>query len=390
MKVLFVSDFDTENPGLRSGVPFFIGKALKEVGINYRVLQVTDKRTLWQRLQSRVKQGLCSAGIWHGFYDAGYSAATAKSYKKCWLKVDFSAFDLVISISPRTVAFLPPVTRLAIWIDNTFDTYAMYPGREGICRQTFAEALQVEKLAFIRATQVYTASSWLAGRLPNTHGLSTEKIRVMPRGSSLQQPPGISGVRQSIAGRIQDGICRLLFVNSGKWLVGRKGGQLVVETFKRLKKDMQVSLVVIGDVPDEVRTSLEEEGVQCPGTINKAGENGEARYIEVLLESHFLFVPSIADGFGIVYAEAASCGLPSIAKAIMGVSEAVQEGITGRLLPAEANAGDFASLIKDQWKDKESYIALCHSAYAYAQEHFRWQKNVASIVEDMNQEIFPK
>lgn len=391
-KLLFVSEFDATEPDSRSGVPFRIFEAARKVDLEASFLQVSERRSFREKLLSRLLQYLYRY-IFRGkkgWYDAMFSEDYSRGLGRNLLNLKNKTDTLILSISPRSVAFLPKGPCLALWIDNTFDTYAMYPGREGICRQTFAEAQLVEKQAFARATKVYTASYWLADRLPNTHGLSPEKIRVMPRGASLQHLPGISVVQQSITVRIQDGICRLVFVNSGNWLVGRKGGPLVVDTFRRLKRDIPVSLVVIGNLPVEVRKSLESEGVQCTGKLNKSGENGEELYIKILLESHFLFIPSIADGFGIVYAEAASCGLPSIAKAIMGVTEAVQEGITGRLLPAEANAGDFVSLIKDQWKNKESYNALCQSAYAYAQEHFSWQKNVSRIVEEMNQESFPK
>lgn len=384
-KIVFLSEFDAINPQERSGVPWHIMQEAQRVGIPFQPVQATDKRSTFQRLNSRFQQWKFRYLFRRkkGWYDALFSLDYSKGLAQSLPVSLFSNADIIMSISPRVVAFFPAGPPLVLWIDNTFDTYAMYPGRQGICSQTYFEALQVEQLAFARATVVYTASKWLAQRLPFTHGLTPEKIRVLPRGANLQNPPAYAVVHAAINQKMDDGICRLLFVNSGNWLVGRKGGPLVVETFNYLRKYMQVSLTIIGDLPDAVRKSLEADGVQCIGKLFKNVENDGEQYINMLLESHFLFVPSMADGFGIVYAEAAACGLPSVAKSVMGVTEAVKNGVTGSLLGKDATAVEFAGLLQKLWQDKASYRQLCNSAYAYSHEHFNWGKNLCRIVQEM-------
>ena len=45
-----------------------------------------------------------------------------------------------------------------------------------------------------------------------------------------------------------------------------------------------------------------------------------------------LILPSYREGFGLVIAEAASCGIPAIAYRINGVVDAIEEGVTGFLV----------------------------------------------------------
>ena len=62
------------------------------------------------------------------------------------------------------------------------------------------------------------------------------------------------------------------------------------------------------------------------------------RYRSLWREATFLFMPSRAETFGAVYAEAAANGVPSIALDIGGVGDAVVDGENGRLLPRESDA----------------------------------------------------
>lgn len=385
-QIFLVSEFDAEDRVTRSGVPFHLLSALRSLGIPVTAYRVSDGRNYYEKLKSRIVQYFYRYG-WmgkKGWYDAMFAASYSRGFGRSLGFLANQTDTLVISISPRTVANLPEGPKLALWIDNTFDTYAMYPGREGICQQTFMEARGVESRAFNRAEKVYTASGWLAARLPGTHGLDFSKIAILPRGANLLKWPGSGEVEQAIEKKAGEGTCRLLFVNSGNWNVGRKGGSIVVDCWRLLKSELPVELIIVGDMPGFLKNELSSEGAVCLGKLSRKEEQDEVHYIDLLMKAHFMFVPSKADGFGIVYAEAAACGLPSIAKSVMGVSEAVKEGITGHLLPGEATPADFAKLISSLWKDKESYRVLCDSAHEYARLNFSWVNNIRRIVEEMD------
>ncbi len=383
MKVLFISNFDTANPGLRSGVPFYIAKGLQAAGVDFRVLQVSDRRNLFERLQSRVKQWLCKTGIWKGFYDAGYSIATAKSYRRCWQGFDFSVFDKVLSISPRTVAFLPEGIQPVLWIDNSLATFHLYPEMQGICPQSLEEGFCVERIAFERASKIVTASAWLAGKINSQYPFVSSKTCVVPRGANLPAwplPEVVEGFREN---RLKTGALQLVHVVSGGWAHDRKGSRLVCEVYRLLKHKIEVHLTIIGAVPPSQKQGLEKEGITCTGRLDKEAPGGMEKWQETMGRAHFLFVPSRADGFGIVYAEAAALGVPSLALSVMGVTEAVKQGITGWLLPPETSATGWASFILEKWQDREMYARLCLTTRNRAVEHFQWQQNLRRVLEEV-------
>lgn len=61
---------------------------------------------------------------------------------------------------------------------------------------------------------------------------------------------------------------------------------------------------------------------------------------KMLIASDFLCLPSYREGFGMVILEAASVGIPSIGTRIYGVTDAIEEGLTGQLV----SVGDIDAL----------------------------------------------
>jgi glycosyltransferase involved in cell wall biosynthesis len=345
------------------------------------VLQVFDKRSIFQRIISRSKQFFCKAGLWgnRGFYDAAYSISTAKSYCRCWSTIDFSVYHKVISISPRTVAFLPEGIKPILWIDNTLSTYHLYPEMQGISPKSLQEGTSVEKIAFERAEKIVTASAWLKREIINQFPFSAPKTVVVPRGANLPQWPQQEDVDFFYRERMNSATLQLLHVVSGGWPNDRKGSQMVLEVYRLLKKQIPVSLTIIGGIPGPDSAQLAKEEIKCAGRVIKETAAGFEQWKALMGNAHFLFVPSKADGFGIVYTEAAALGIPSLALSVMGVTEAVQQGVTGWLLAAGTDAAGWADFILEKWQDREAYNSLCASTRSHANEYFQWAKNLSKV-----------
>jgi glycosyltransferase involved in cell wall biosynthesis len=382
MRVLFISEYDAFNPLLRSGVPYFIQSNIKKLGYEVTCLHVQDKRTLFERIISQIKQFyfIRIKGAPGLYYNAAYTRAMARSYRKSWRKICFSDYDKILTISPQAVAYLPDEVKPIIWIDNSIDTFSMYPGIEKLAPYCIKEALLVEKKAFQKAGHIFTASVFLKNFLTNKYPGCKTKINLVPRGANLHKPPEYALVKKAIETRLVETKLQLLFANSCRWENERKGGSLVIETYLQLKKIIPVTLTILGSIPSEKIQAFKAMGITCIPTIQKSDPVGEETYRDLLLKSHFLFMPSIADGFGIMYAEAAHCGLPSIAKAVMGVTESVKDKTTGYLLDKNAGPTEFKELILKAWFDKNTYSELCFSAFEYAGNHFFWHKNLQKIL----------
>ncbi|MEJ5990728.1 glycosyltransferase family 4 protein [Ramlibacter sp. PS3R-8] len=80
------------------------------------------------------------------------------------------------------------------------------------------------------------------------------------------------------------------------------------------------------------------------------------------------------EGFGLVYLEAASFGLPSVGTDLGGVSDALIPGVTGQLVPANDEL-KLASTIEQLLLDPDARASLSRSARLYAAEQ-TWAKVV--------------
>ena len=109
---------------------------------------------------------------------------------------------------------------------------------------------------------------------------------------------------------------------------------------------------------------------------------------QILAASDFLCLPSHREGFGMVIIEAAALGVPAIGTRIHGVTDAIEDGQTGLLVPL----GDVEALAKaiTLWCENPQELALYSKA---ARERviskFEQQKIVANYVEYFL-EIFPR
>jgi sugar transferase (PEP-CTERM/EpsH1 system associated) len=111
----------------------------------------------------------------------------------------------------------------------------------------------------------------------------------------------------------------------------------LIEAFARLAPDHPEStLLLAGDGPERDALTALVAKTGLGERIRLVGERGD---VPALLGALDLFVlPSIAEGMSNVILEAMASGVPVVATAVGGNAELVQDGITGRLVPARVPA----------------------------------------------------
>lgn len=122
-------------------------------------------------------------------------------------------------------------------------------------------------------------------------------------------------------------------------LVPKKGVRDVLRIWASLPPDVRAEhpLRIVGEGPE--RAALEADAARIDGEIELLGYRSSDEVADVLEHSAVYFQPSRtaadgdAEGFGMVYLEAALRGLPSVAYAHGGVTDAVADGATGLLAP---------------------------------------------------------
>jgi glycosyltransferase involved in cell wall biosynthesis len=156
-----------------------------------------------------------------------------------------------------------------------------------------------------------------------------------------------------------------------------KGMRTLVETMR----------AVIARVPD-ARLAVAGEGEQRPlleALIDESGLSDAVRLVGTtegpspLLSGSDLFVnPAWAEAFPYTILEAMSLEMPIVATDVGGSSEAISDGVTGRLVPArdaQALAEAIVSLLTDQVRARE----LGRAAGARYRERFTVERMVAGV-----------
>ncbi len=131
---------------------------------------------------------------------------------------------------------------------------------------------------------------------------------------------------------------RILFVGR---LDAVKGGPFLLEAFANIKtKHPDATLTIIGD--GAARKSLEAQA-NTLGITDKttfAGYKTQAEVAEMLEDADMLVLPSFAEGVPVVLMEAMASQIPVIGSRVAGISELVEDGVSGFLTPP----GDVATL----------------------------------------------
>ncbi len=125
----------------------------------------------------------------------------------------------------------------------------------------------------------------------------------------------------------------------------RKGVAHLVEAMRLLSDLKDVSCVCVGQYGAGVRPLLPD--LRMMGYMNDPEE------LATLYSACDLFVgPSLEEALGQVYIEAAACGTPSVGYPVGGVSEAVVDGVTGRIAK-RVDPGALAEAIRELYENRE-------------------------------------
>lgn len=177
------------------------------------------------------------------------------------------------------------------------------------------------------ADGVIAASSFTASGLKEA-GVPANKVRVVPYGFGALQSPLDSP--DSEARWEQQKPLRLLWVGQ---LAYRKGPHHLFDAVRRFSpEDVQLSLVTRSTLPAELATSLPPNVTIYNSVTDKERQ--------VMYNTHHLFVlPSLVEGFGLVYLEALAEGLPVLGTTNTGVLDIIDSETQGFVVaPGDSDA----------------------------------------------------
>jgi len=181
---------------------------------------------------------------------------------------------------------------------------------------------------------------------------------------------------QRIDSRARDGPLRLVFVGN---VEPRKGLDTLVDGLAAADADAE--LTVVGRAVDERYVASVRERVRDAGLDDRvefAGRLSDDALAAALESSHVLAVPSRYEGFGIVYLEGMSFGLPALASRAGGATDVVTDGETGVLIDPD-DAAAVASAIEALAGDRDRLAAMGRAARRRYEAHPDWDETTARV-----------
>lgn len=131
------------------------------------------------------------------------------------------------------------------------------------------------------------------------------------------------------------------------------------------------------DEPDLRRAAREPH---LAGRVHLLGKLPIADVVQTLKCADLFVMPNLSvegdmEGFGLVALEASLCGVPVVASAVDGITDAIQDGKNGILLPP-GDASAWARRISELLADPVALKTLGEQGKAFSREHYSWKRMV--------------
>ena len=370
MKVAYVTTYDARS--LKdygwSGTGYHIAQSLEKQDLSLEYIgPLSDSVALQaaRKIKSRSYKAFYAKN-----YQKDADPATLKNYaRQVALKLTHSKSDIVFSATVNPISYLDCEQPIVFWADATFaNIHNFYPWYSNLPQEVIRDWHHMEQLALEKCKLAIYSSDWAAKSAINDYGADPSKVKVISFGSNTEGSVTSDSIQAVVDSRPHDH-CNLLFLGVD-WV--RKGGDVAYQVAKKLNQaGLTTKLTIVGCEP------LVEETlpgfVECLGFISKSTEAGKAKIQKLLMESHFLILPTLADCTPIVFCEANSLGVPCLSTTVGGVPTMVHNDINGRLFDPSADITHYCDYITNLFTNYSSYQDLARSAFHEYESRLNWR-----------------
>jgi glycosyltransferase involved in cell wall biosynthesis len=375
LRIAVLSANDPDDRRVTSGTPFHMCRALEALGHTLVPLgPVTPPAVAWRRIRHRISRTLLQRR-WPYEHAPAIAHAYAREFQERlraagpvdllfapFASAELSEFDTTLPVLYASDATIPLLTDY-------------HPGFTGLSASYLAAAQSLERRALARATILTYPSEWAAESAHSAYGVPVSRIRVAPFGPNLDRIP----TRDEVQAAKQHPSNRVLFIGTN-WR--DKGGAIAVRAVERLRaRGLPLTLTVCGAVPP---ASDRRDWVEVVSHLEQNRAADRARLRALLLDARVLVLPTRNDCYGIVFAEAAACGTPSVATRTGGVPAALVDGVTGTLVALDSDPDRFASAIADAiaalLDDPEGYARHSASARVHHETQQNWEQWARTVL----------
>jgi glycosyltransferase involved in cell wall biosynthesis len=373
MRIGFVSIYDVTDARAWSGIPSQILKELRAQGIEVEIISPLSQTIKFLLTPSKL---IAKAKGEKRSFD--HLPFVLRSYaRQIESHIRRHPVDVIFSTSTIPITLLECKAPIIVWTDAVFHLMFDYYGGPftNMSKDAVDQGKWQEETALERCAIAAYSSTWAMETAKQL--TDAAKVRLLPFGSSVPVRHAASDIAASAKRKreTRKNQCELLFVGVD-W--ERKGGETAVKTAQLLNESgIATRLKVVGCRPQAIYPPY----VEFAGFIDKNGAEGQERIAAMFREADFFILPTKSEAAGVVFSEASSFGLPSLAYATGGVPDYVRNGVNGECLPAGSPASEFAERIKNWLSDAAQYEALAVRAFGEYEERLNWRKSVERLIQ---------
>jgi glycosyltransferase involved in cell wall biosynthesis len=206
----------------------------------------------------------------------------------------------------------------------------------GAVRSLLWSLSRLERRNVRRAPLVLTTSDYCRRAIGRHYGVAPAQVRVVPEGIDL---PAWRAAVEAPGGPEREGQTILCVARQ----YPRKHVADLLRAFARLAPRFpRARLVVVGDGPEHPRLRALAAALGLGPRALLLGALPDDALVAWYRRAGIFCLPSVQEGFGIVFLEAMAAGLPIVAAASAAVPEVVPDGQAGALVPP----GDVPALVE--------------------------------------------
>lgn len=378
MKLAYVTTYDSRQltgSDEWSGTGYYIAQALQSQSVELNYIGPLED-PLPQRVMRKLKRHYYELGSKN--YEKDPDPQTLKNYaRQIEQRLVNHQDQIVFSATVNPIAYLKNDLPMAFWADGTFAGIAdFYPQYSNLHPEIVEHWHQMEKLALENCQLAIYSSDWAAKSAVESYQADPAKVKVVPFGANIKVGFNFAEIKDAIEARPSNS-CKLLFMGVD-W--HRKGGDIAYAVAKRLNQiGLPTELTVVGCQP--LINEPIPKFVKTLGFIKKSTPEGKERLNRLIIESHFLILPSLADCTPIVFPEANSLGVPCLSTKVGGIPSIIQDNQNGKLFELNSDVSEYCDYINYLFSDYSRYEQLAFASFAAYESRLNWQVAGRKVIE---------
>lgn len=203
----------------------------------------------------------------------------------------------------------------------------------------------LRRLSYAWADRVFCVSQELKQYYCTELGLAAASIEVIPNGVDVEHFCPNPRARIDVRAKLGAGPNTIVIGTVSRLDPVKNHGTLLRAAKMALQTGVDLRLVIVGNGPR--RTELEADLASKPVLAARTLLTGDVQNVADWLNSFDVFVlPSLSEGMSNTFLEAMAVGLATVASAVGGNPEVVEDGHSGLLVPPEDAEGICSHLVQ--------------------------------------------